>query len=460
MNNVPMADITPAITNDELRQLEDKVEAAAKTDGEEAAWEALQPLLKTQKDQLEVAVSAVKLVDRGLFSIEHACQVLTNVFDAHSDHTWLVGKIGYALEAARDIDELNSAPPDEAVFVDVINAINRMLGETDNPDMEENLLTGLAVATRMMGRQYDELAYKSANNLTDISPYDHAHFYRLGLLCKTRGYFQDGMLANQTAASLVKEPTEAMRWNLGICATGAGEGEVALEVWKGIGNKIEMGRFDLPDGGYPMCKVKLAERPLAERSKDTDDPGKEETIWIERLSPCHGIVRSVLYYDLGVDYGDVVLIDGAPITYHQYDDEKVPVFPHLATLRHFNYQLYNFAGTQEQAGQLGDLSKGLEDDAVVYSHTEQFRRLCRSCWQNADTAHNHDEQEEHHVVHGQIAAPPNLEAAALLQQLDAAVQAQGACEIYAPTLCRAAGDEARADVERRRYDMLANSLSH
>src|SRR6185503_10454335 len=101
-----------------------------------------------------------------------------------------------------------------------------------------------------------------------------------------------------------KKPSEAVQWNLGICATGAGHGDVALEVWKGMDLKLKIDRFGLPEGRFPSCKVRLAQRPLAERTKDTDDPGQEETIWIERLSACHGIVRSVLYYDLGVDYGD------------------------------------------------------------------------------------------------------------------------------------------------------------
>ncbi|MFX7640566.1 hypothetical protein ABTJ59_19895, partial [Acinetobacter baumannii] len=85
----------------------------------------------------------------------------------------------------------------------------------------------------------------------------------------------------------------------------------------------------MPEGGYPACKVKLAERPLAERAADSDDPGQEETVWIERLSPCHGIIRSVLYGKLGVDYGDVILTDGAPITHHTYGEQQIPVFPHL-----------------------------------------------------------------------------------------------------------------------------------
>lgn len=96
----------------------------------------------------------------------------------------------------------------------------------------------------------------------------------------------------------------------------------------------------MPEGGYHDVKVRLAQRPLAERnsSSEPDDPGLEETVWVERLSPCHGIVRSGLYEDLGVDYGDVVLFDGAPITHHEYEGERVAVFPHLVTLKRPGYR--------------------------------------------------------------------------------------------------------------------------
>ena len=100
--------------------------------------------------------------------------------------------------------------------------------------------------------------------------------------------------------------------------------------------------------------MRLAERPLAERSADRDDPGAEETIWIERLSPCHGIVRSVLYRNLGVDFGDVILMDGAPITYHSYGEARVAVFPHLATLVRQHYQIFDFAGRKTRRGNWQD----------------------------------------------------------------------------------------------------------
>jgi len=254
--------------------------------------------------------------------------------------------------------------------------------------------------------------------------------------------------------SLSDEVIDSYEWNLGICATGAGNSAVALEVWKRMGQKIEMGRFGLPEGSYAQCKVKLAERPLAERTADMDDPGLEETIWIERLSPCHGIIRSVLYHDLGVDYGDVVLIDGAPITHHTYGDVKVPVFPHLATLVRQSYRFFDFAGTQDQPRQLADASIDLCGDTVIYPHSENFRLLCANCWRDPDIDHSDHRSVQKHIVIGRIAAPGHVDPAELLDQLDKAVAKRGRCQLYAPDLCLAAGLGTRGSVDRRRFDML------
>ncbi|MEO1203477.1 MAG: prenyltransferase, partial [Pseudomonadota bacterium] len=232
--------------------------------------------------------------------------------------------------------------------------------------------------------------------------------------------------------------------------------QTASAVWQGIGNKIEMGQFGLPEGGYPECKVRLAQRPLAERDASNDDPGLEETIWIQRLSPCHGIVRSVLVQDLGVDYGDVVLTDGAPITYHRYGDDEVPVFPHLATLHRQGYRFYDFAGTQQTEGQLESLSRGLSADAIIYSHTENFTEICSSCWSDTDIDHEQHDVETHSVVTGRIAAPPSIDAKQLLAELDAALAEDAGCRLYAPSLALIAGETERASVEQRRFDMLSS----
>jgi tetratricopeptide (TPR) repeat protein len=445
------------IPADRISSIEQKVTDAANAGDQDAAWDSLQPLLRVQRYQRDAARSLLRIVRGGHLQIERGLDVLVQIDDAHSNNEDLLAEIGCALEGARDIDDLNSAPPDHPFFDDIVSRLSTRAAEARGLETEERLLDGLSTATRMLARQRDDVAEKSYKRLIELDPACSGYHYGLGLFYKTRGRFLEGLFANEKAASLQNEPKEAYEWNRGICATGAREGVVGLEIWKRMGQKIEMGRFGLPEGGYPQCKVRLAQRPLAERTADTDDPGLEETIWMERLSPCHGIVRSVLYQDLGVDYGDVVLIDGAPITYHTYGETRIPVFPHLATLVRNSYQFFDFAGTQDTAGRLKACSEDLERDTVVYSHTESFQILCANCWRDPDLDHEEHEQMEKHVARGRIAAPPDIAPSELLRQLDQAVLIREPCKIYSPSLCHAAGQSDRANVERRRLDMLVGN---
>ena len=422
-----------------------------------AAWEILQPLLRAQSHQEEAAFALVELVQGGYLSRERSLEVLETVHAAHAENEQLLYVIADSLDRACDIDMLNAAPPESELFATVVDKLAVLAVNAKGAAHEAALLTGLATAARMMARQRDELAEIACRRLLQLEPDASYRHYNFGLLMKTRGRFHEGMVANQRAAMLAEKVPNATEWNLGICATGARDGAIALEVWKRMNQKIEMGRFGLPEGSYPSCKVRLAERPLAERTKDHDDPGLEETIWIERLSPCHGIIRSVLYQSLGVDYGDVILMDGAPITYHKYGDREVPVHPHLATLVRSNYQLFDFAGTQDEKGRIHGASEDLDGDSVIYSHSENFTFLCAGCWRDQGLDHQHTEKEEKHVVRGKIAAAPDVDPSELLRQLDAAMAKRSPCRVYAPGLCGAAGQPDRAAVEQRRFDMLQQS---
>ena len=438
----------------DIRKAKARFIEEAKANRGDAAWEALQPLLHAQPHQEEVALTLVELVEDGHLSRDRSLEVLASIHQAHRTNEMLMGLLGNTLERARDIDMLNAPPPESELFGNVVDDLATLATKAKGSDHEHVVLSGLATAARLMARQRDEIAERAHRRLLELQPDVENRHYNWGLFLKTRGRFREGLIANQRAAVLAKKPSEATDWNLGICATGAGESATALEVWKRIGQKIEMGRFGLPDGSYPTCKVRLAQRPLAERTADSDDPGLEETIWIERLSPCHGIVRSVLYERLGVDFGDVVLIDGAPITYHKYGDREIPVFPHLATLVRSNYQFFDFAATQDGDGRVESATAELERDSVIYSHTEKVSFLCAGCWRDQDIDHEHGETEEKHVVRGRIAAPPDIAPSELLRQLDAAMAKRAPCRVYAPDLCVAAGSADRAVFERRRFEML------
>jgi hypothetical protein len=130
------------------------------------------------------------------------------------------------------------------------------------------------------------------------------------------------------------------------------------------------------------------------------------------------------------------------------------VFPHLATLVRRNYVFFDFAGTQDGEGRIASASEELERDAVIYSHSESYSVLCAGCWRDESIDHAHARTEQKHVVQGRIAAPPDLAPDELLRRIDSAMAARAPCRVYAPDLCEAAGLPERAEMERRRFDML------
>jgi hypothetical protein len=445
---------------DEIDALVRDVMVEAQTGRKLAVWQKVQPLRNAQSQQAEAATALLWVVDQHCLEREAAIDILSEVAESHDQNPRILSALGRCLAAVRDIDDLNSAPPSSSLFRAVLEKLEAFAALYDGKPEQVPILEGLATSARMLARQHDAIAESSYRKLTAIEPQDSAHHYNLGLFFKTRGRFAEGVVSNQVAASLLDEVDESYEWNLGICATGAGNAELALDVWRRMGLAIEIGRFGLPEGSPAQCKVKIAERPLAERTADADDPGAEETIWIGRLSPCHGVIRSVLYQKLGIDYGDVVLIDGAPITYHTYGEVQVPVFPHLATLVRRNYQLFDFAGTQDTARQLANLSPELDEDAVIYSHSESVTTMCASCWRDPDLDHDHHERVEKHVVRGRIAAPPEMAPARLLDMIDKTVEKQGGqCQLYAPDLSAAAGLHERERIDRRRFALLTGSSS-
>lgn len=445
------------ISSAEIEALQHQIVEDAEAGRQDAASTGLRTLRMAQLRQRDAAKSLLRIVNQRCLPRETAVQVISEVATSHGENFKMLVWLGDSLESARDIDDLNAPPPNDPVFQTVVDKLASAVERQIEFAEETIVIRALAHAARMLGRQRDEIAERCYRRVVEIDPQSSTNHYNLGLFLKTHGRFEEGMRSNQTAAGLADEAVDSYEWNLGICATGAGQGEVALDVWKRMGVNIEMGRFGLPEGRFGQCKVKLAERPLAERTADTDDPGLEESIWIERLSPCHGIIRSVLYQDLGVDYGDVILMDGAPITEHTYGDRKVSVFPHLATLVRRNFQIFDFAGTQGQPSQLADASIDLDGDAIVYSHSESYRNMCAKCWRDPDLDHERHEPVEMHVVIGRIAAPSHIEPSHLLEQLDGATAKRDPCRLYAPDLCMAAGLESRAAIERRRFALLTEN---
>ena len=393
----------------------------------------------------------------GTLDPERGLAMARALFESHADDAWIASELGSAFEVLHDIDFLNAAPPDDPFFTAVARHLEELAARTSDPKESGWIASGLATAARILGRSWDAVAERAYRRGVELTPDRWQAHYDLGLFFKNRGRFAEGQAANQRALELGGGVDHGVLWNLGICATGARDTATALRAWRQIDLEIAEGRFGLPEGEFHMVKVRLAQHPLAERDAavDPDGPGHEESIWIERLSPCHGIIRSALYYDdIGVDYGDVILFDGAPITHHLVGDDRVPVFPHLATLERPGYRIYPFAGTQQQQHQIAALSTELPDDSVLYVMTEQVTRMCRSCYMGEDHDHGHQERDDRHIVKGKLCAPPDVAPADLLARIDDGLGKAPGVRLFIPDLADEAGHPDRAAVERRRIAMM------
>ncbi|MBL8623310.1 MAG: hypothetical protein JNK64_18505 [Myxococcales bacterium] len=416
----------------------------------DAAWAAAAPL-RAAIEHTDAAIALARCLR--WFGPHRGVEAGRSLLARHGDRPAVLARLGRAFEALTDIDDLNAPPPPDPWFAEVVARLAQAVA-TSTGDDELAVLDGLATGARRLGRAGDAIAERAHAALLSREPTNPDHHYSAGLYFKTRGRWAEGQAANQRAIDL-GETGEAAWWNLGICATGAGDGATALAAWQHLGQKVALGRFGMPDGRYPAAHVRVAQRPLAERTAQCDEPGVEENLWVERISGCHGIVRVAVFADeLGVDYGDVVMFDGAPVGYH--GDE--PLFPHLATLRRQRYQIWRFAGTQTEPEQLDRLSEALPEDAIVYPHTEQVMLLCDACAKGRSGAgHAHTPAQAHHVVRGKLCAPPHLAPATVLAALDAAIAGAPGAQIAVPDLCAAAGDAARAEVEARRLALLVDN---
>lgn len=154
-----------ALSKDAIEKTKERFIEQAEADRGDSAWEVLQPLLRAQSHQKEVAFALVELVGRGYLSRERSLEVLDRVHAAHAADEHLLGLVGDSLDRARDIDMLNAPPPESELFATVVDNLAILAAKANGADHERALLTGLATAARMMARQRDELAESACRRL-------------------------------------------------------------------------------------------------------------------------------------------------------------------------------------------------------------------------------------------------------------------------------------------------------
>lgn len=302
------------------------------------------------------------------------------------------------------------------------------------------LQVNLADGLRMMGPEQDDDALRAYQLALTIDGTRGAWWFHLGLLHKWRGRFREGLEANQKAYARMGAQRPVL-WNLAICATALGEGKLALEAWQKLGIQGQ-----LSSGGMPfvpdMPPLQIRVATMGEDTGQGDPLPQQavtfEVLWVQPLSPCHGVVQSPTARKASIDYGDVVLWDGAPVRMNRVavpdgtpgggsQLRDVPVFPLLWILRPGDERRLRFVGMQKQKGSVQALSAALGPDTSLVVFDERT-----------------SPRGDAHLFYGKLIIPAERDLKQVRALLEAGLRERVGLTLAVPQLYELLGDTPQA----------------
>lgn len=252
--------------------------------------------------------------------------------------------------------------------------------ERRDPDLGGHALVTLANALRLAGPAHDEEARQCYERALAIAPEEGGWWFDFGLLHKHRGLWRDALDAFEKARALEEREEESTLVNIAICATalGASATPTAIEAWGRLGVACERGADGLPRASSASApvKVRLSTRSLGGGAAAAA-PIRYEHVWVAPDSPCHGRVLDPTMLAVGVDVGDVVLFDRAPVGVALVDGRSVPRFPVLALIR--RGVLETIPVSVRDDAEAATLRASLSAGERLYLFDENVELVCDDC---------------------------------------------------------------------------------
>jgi len=367
------------------------------TEDLESAWEALlqrRNRLDSDRKLAELALGLIQQMGNGA-AHRDVLRRLAEAWGADWRLTLLAASLLIEQAGRRGMDEPTLTDDGPASWA--ANALQRSLdalgdAERKDADVAGNLYATLGNALRLCGPGRDAEAQEAFTHAIEIDPERGEWWYDAGLLDKWRGRFHEGYAANEQARMRMG-PQRPVLWNLAICATALGKAEEAVEIWEEIGVPARLDRSrDMPYvAGLPPLLLRVLSRtsPTDGTSPLPDKTVGFELVWTAPLSPCHGVVQSPTFRDAPIDYGDLVLWDGAPVAAHQVSaEDAVPVFPLLEVIRPGDERRWAFVALEREPGALEGLEQALPEGTRVFVQQERVEHHCAAC--ETGEAHEHE----------------------------------------------------------------------
>jgi tetratricopeptide (TPR) repeat protein len=323
-----------------------------------------------------------------------------------------------------------------------------------DPEIGGFLFANLGNALRLAGPKHDKESHDAFYRALEIAPDRGDFWHDLGLLHKWRGRWDNAYAAFLKARARLGE-TKPVLFNLAISATGLGEGDVAAGALKQLGMPVELHpESKMPFvPGLPPAQVRVLSRGsgYATASAFPDEAAAFEVLWVQPLSPCHGVVASPSFRDAPIDYGDLVLFDPAPVAQgRDADGNVVPCFPLLEILRRGDEHRLRFIAYVERAGAFDELVRGLPEGFTLFRQSERIESA-RPSLLTGKPLEKAAAPVSEKLVHGKIVARSGASLEALAAYVDASPFAKKELALAIPALYETLGQTKRAGQEHQAY---------
>ncbi|MEZ4250898.1 MAG: hypothetical protein R3B99_21960 [Polyangiales bacterium] len=334
-----------------------------------------------------------------------------------------------ALNAAAARRPLDAPPREggpEARAYALARAALDALGEEDDSEAAAYLAVNAAQAAHALGPEHDGEAVAAYERALAILPAKGQWWNDFGVLHKWR------TLAARVFDALgrVRAPRRPTRRALerALAATALGEGDVAAGLWRDLGFLgPSLVRRHADRRRRPTARqCAVARRGLRLRTRPEQS---FEVAWVTPLSPCHGVVSSATFRDAPIDYGDLVLWDGAPVA------NDPPVFPLLEILKEGDERRLRFA-TIVREGDLAALGDAMPEGVKVFAHPAGR------------------EVEGERLAYGKLVVPASVDLASVRQKLEEVARGPKGHRFAIPGLYEATGPSKRAGQEHQAWRAL------
>lgn len=421
-----------------------RVAAAIHEGDANAAWRHMEPLRAELERDADVAAAWLGL----LRSTPERPTLVDDVRAALAAYPFDASLVTRGCDAL--IRAAERRPPDEPLLGEgpallAAQLAERCLSGQDPQTTPAEMLAYLHVAAgnaRRLRREHDE-ARPHLHKAVELCPERGGFWFNLGLLHKAALELGDALAAFERAHALLGAE-KGVLWNLAICATGAGQGERAVQALRALGHDAKLAPSGMPFvESLPPVQIRVATVGSGHGGSEQvpDRSVGFELLWVTPLSPCHGVVSSAAYRVASVDYGDVVLWDAVPIGIAEIDGRPVPRFPILAVLKKGEEHRFRYVALQHNEGDVQRLGEKLPAGTRLFVHAERVEHLCARCASGDHMRkHEHEAKEPHRVVYGKIVVEPSVDLKALRGELDAMLKRSPTVQLVLPGLLEAIGD--------------------